>query len=80
MVINGKAELSKLENLGFFGNGGEKSPEENVSPHPVGKTQRKEATLQLFCILEIETVTAANLLIGCLETRKQEVFSHCCQD
>lgn len=59
---------------------GEKSRRKSITTPCRENTQKKGTTLQFFCTLETETLTAANLLIGCLETRKQEVFSHCCQD
>lgn len=84
VVINGKGDLSKLENLFLFGTkvGGEetKSPE-NVLAHPAGKKHTKQkSNPTVSYTLGIETLTAANSLIGCLETRKQETFSHHCQD
>lgn len=77
MVINGQSDLSKLDNLGFFW---KKIPGQ-VSLYSIAKTHTKQKSYStVFYTLEIEMLTAPNLLIGCLETWKQETLSHCCQD
>lgn len=86
MAINGKSDLSKLDNLFLFVTEvgkklGKKKIPVKVSRYSVGKTHTKQkSNPTVFYALEIEILTAANLLIGCLETRKQEIFSHSCQD